>query len=279
MLRIGVNCGHTVSGTTGCGAVGRIDESVETRAVGNKLMLLLSKAGYTVYDCTNDYAGSVNANLNKIVEMANKQPLDLFVSIHFNSGGGRGVEVFTYGGKQYTEAVDVCKSISALGFTNRGVKDGSKLAVVRRSNAKAMLVEVCFVDTDDADLYMELGADRIAEALCDAITGSTEPIENTETESGELTMSQYTELKNEIEALKKEFGQHKDDSAWLEKANGKSVYDYVDAFMPSWSHEAVKWCLDKKLIFGDEDGKLNLNNTKIWVCVVLHRFASLLGKA
>ena len=33
-MRIGINCGHTVSGQPGCGAVGRIDESVETRAVG-----------------------------------------------------------------------------------------------------------------------------------------------------------------------------------------------------------------------------------------------------
>ena len=30
-MRIGINCGHTVSGTVGCGAVGDIDESVEAR--------------------------------------------------------------------------------------------------------------------------------------------------------------------------------------------------------------------------------------------------------
>ena len=30
-MRIGINCGHTVSGTVGCGAVGYIDESVEAR--------------------------------------------------------------------------------------------------------------------------------------------------------------------------------------------------------------------------------------------------------
>ena len=33
-----------------------------------------------------------------------------------------------------------------------------------------MLIEVCFVDTkSDADLYNEVGADRIAEAISDAI--------------------------------------------------------------------------------------------------------------
>lgn len=170
-MRIGINCGHTVSGRPGCGAVGYIDESVETRKVGNKLMLMLSKLGHRVYNCTNDYAPNTSSNLAQIVELANAQPLDMFVSIHFNSGGGRGTEVYTYGGQKHTEAVNVCKAISALGFTNRGIKDGSNLYVVRRSTAKAMLIEVCFVDTADAELYKEIGAERIAGAICEAITG------------------------------------------------------------------------------------------------------------
>lgn len=40
-MRIGINCGHTVSGTVGCGAVGYIDESVEARKVGYVLENLL----------------------------------------------------------------------------------------------------------------------------------------------------------------------------------------------------------------------------------------------
>ena len=98
-MRIGINCGHTVSGTVGCGAVGYIDESVEARKVGYALEDLLKKAGHTVHDCTNDYAPTVSSNLRQIVDMANSQSLDLFVSIHFNSGGGQGTEVWTYGGK------------------------------------------------------------------------------------------------------------------------------------------------------------------------------------
>lgn len=273
---IGVNCGHTLSGTTGSGAVGRINESYETRVVGIKLINLLRQNGHTVVDCTNNYANSVSENLNEIVRMANAQHLDLFVSIHFNSGGGRGVEVFTYNGAEHKEAVDVCKAISSLGFKNRGVKDGKNLAVVRRSNAKAMLIEVCFVDTDDADHYKKIGADRIAEAIFTSITGTA--VQTTNGESGDLTMSQYDELKTEIEKLRAELNGHKEDSSWLVKANGTEVYDYVDNFMPKWAHEAVKWCLDKKLIFGTEEGKLNLNSTKIWVCIVLYRFAGLLGK-
>lgn len=67
-------------------------------------------------DCTNDYAPTVSSNLRQIVDMANSQTLDLFVSIHFNSGGGQGTEVWTYGGKKFDEATNTCKAISELGF-------------------------------------------------------------------------------------------------------------------------------------------------------------------
>ena len=46
-MRIGINCGHTVSGEVGCGVVDYIDESVEARKVGYALEDLLKKAGHT----------------------------------------------------------------------------------------------------------------------------------------------------------------------------------------------------------------------------------------
>lgn len=196
-MKIGINCGHTVSGQPGCGAVGYINESVETRNVGKQLMSLLKQAGHTVYDCTNDYAASTSSNLAQIVELANKQPLDLFVSIHFNAGGGKGTEVYTYGGTRHTEAVNVCSALNALGFVNRGVKDGSSLYVVKRSEAKAMLIEVCFVDTQsDVNLYKQLGVNRIAQAICEAITGQeVKTVANFKDVSGHYAEKHINELK------------------------------------------------------------------------------------
>lgn len=262
---IGINCGHTVSGTVGCGAVGYIDESVEVRRVGNILMTLLSEEGYDVVSCTNDYANSTSENLSKIVSMANAQPLDLFVSIHFNSGGGKGCEVFTYGGKRFDEAERVCENLNGLGFVNRGIKDGSNLYVVRRTNAKAMLIEVCFVDTKtDVDLYKNLGAAQIAQAICNAITG--EITEN----NGGLTMGQYEELKAEIQALKAENAALK---AEVDNLKNPMIYNYIDDNMPLWAHEAVQWCMDKGIIKGTGDG-LGLDDTKLWTCVTMYRLAN-----
>ena len=240
---IGINCGHTVSGQPGCGAVGYLNESDETRRVGKRLIELLRGEGNTVYDCTNDYAHTTTENLSEIVRMANSKPLDLFVSVHFNSGGGMGCEVFTNGGKVFDEAERTCAALASLGFKNRGIKDGSSLYVIRNTKTKAMLVEVCFTDSaSDAALYEKVGIENIARAICGAIAGSKEE---------GLTMTQYEELKSEINSLK------------------PVIYDYIDDNMPSWARPAIQKLKDKGFIAGDENGRLGLTMEMIRILVIL----------
>lgn len=168
-MRIGVNCGHTIGGA-GYGAVGIIKESNHTRLVGYALMEKLKAAGVNVIDCTIDEANTQAEYLAAAVALANRQDLDWFISIHFNASGshtGQGVEVYTYEGRQYQDALDVCGNIAALGFKNRGVKSGSGLYVVRKTKAKSMLIEVCFCDNEqDVELYNSAGgAEAIAKAI------------------------------------------------------------------------------------------------------------------
>ena len=170
MAVYGVNDGHTKTGP-GSGAVGKIKESEHTRLVGNEVRWLFKEQGEDVVNCTIDYASSTSESLDLIVKQANRQDLDWFIAIHFNAGGGKGVEVYTYEGRQYQDAIDVCKNIEKLGFKNRGVKAGTGLYVIRKTKAKAMLVEVCFVDTDDADKYLEVGYKAIAKAIVEGVLG------------------------------------------------------------------------------------------------------------
>lgn len=259
---VGINCGHTVSGSIGSGAVGYLNESDETRVIGYRLMDYLRRRGVTVVDCTNDNAPTVSSNLSQIVAMANAQPLDLFVSVHFNSGGGRGTEVYTYNGQKFAQAELVCENMAELGFVNRGIKDGSNLYVLRRTNARSMLVEVCFVDTkSDVDLYNSVGPDAIAAAIGDAIIG--EKMEE------ELTMSQYEELKQMIAAQTARIDVLQNE---VYKIENPMIYNYIDANMPEWARTAVQWCVDNGIIVGTGDG-LNLDDTKLWTCVVIYRLA------
>ena len=199
---VGINCGHTISGA-GSGAVGIINESQHTRLVGHALMEYLRSAGVGVIDCTIDQANTRDEYLAAAVALANRQDLDWFISIHFNASAsheGHGVEVYTYEGRQYQDALDVCSNIAELGFHNRGVKAGSGLYVIRKTKAKSMLIEVCFCDNQkDVDTYNAIGgADAIAKAIYKAIYDYAVLPEPTTKENHNMSKDDFIEFVGEI---------------------------------------------------------------------------------
>ena len=201
-MTIGVNCGHTASGL-GYGAVGLIKESEHTRLVGQALMDLIRSAGVAVIDCTIDQANTQQEYLAAAVALANRQDLDWFISIHFNASAahtGHGVEVYTYEGRQYQDALDVCTSIANLGFTNRGVKAGTGLYVIRKTKAKSMLIECCFCDNQqDIDIYQASGgAEGIAKAIYKAIYDPVVSPAVPENENHDLTSDEFINFVAEI---------------------------------------------------------------------------------
>lgn len=165
MAKFILNAGHTKTGA-GSGAIGYLNESAETRKVVSHIKYYLEGKGHEVIVATVDKAESQSEYLYAVAHKANKHPdADLFVSVHFNAGGGRGCECYTYKGKKTAQAVGICEELSKYGFTNRGVKDGSQLYVVSKTKMPAVLVEVCFVDSvGDCSRYNRLGS-RVAQAI------------------------------------------------------------------------------------------------------------------
>ncbi|APQ73031.1 N-acetylmuramoyl-L-alanine amidase [Clostridium botulinum] len=171
-MKIGVDCGHTMSGAD-YGAVGIKAESNLTREVGTRVISKLQALGHTVINCYKDSCSSLNDSLSYRTNTANNNNVDLYVSIHFNcyNGSAYGTEVFTYGGKELLEARRVLNNICALGYTNRGIKDGSNLYVLKHTKAKAMLIECCFCDNaGDMNRY---NAENMANAIVKGLVGTT----------------------------------------------------------------------------------------------------------
>lgn len=177
MSRLINDFGHGVGQDRG--ANGIISEESVIDAVGPLVSQGLRAKGNTVLEVRPSSVSSVDDSMRQRVNASDAFGADLFVSIHANAsnGQGHGVEVFTMNGKQHDEAVRVLNNLVALGIkgnelTNRGIKDGSHLAVINGPNAKAMLIEICFIDNaNDVALYRRVGAQAIADAIVSGILG------------------------------------------------------------------------------------------------------------
>lgn len=156
------------------GASGIFSETEEDRKVKDAVISKLRQLGHTVYDCTDNGGATQSQNLKNIVANCNSHSVDLDISIHFNAYNGQahGTEVLLFGNGRHRDIGQrIVNEISALGFANRGIKDGSNLYVVKYTNALAILIECCFCDNvEDAKLY---NAESMANAIVRGITGQT----------------------------------------------------------------------------------------------------------
>ena len=79
-------------------------------------------------------------------------------------------------------------------------------------------------------------------------------------ESEDLTMSQYTELKELIEKQAAEINDLRNVNQQLVNVvQTTMVYDYVDDNMPDWARPAVQAAMDCGAVQGDENGRLGLS--------------------
>ncbi|NMM61298.1 N-acetylmuramoyl-L-alanine amidase [Clostridium sp. P21] len=180
MSKFAIDPGHgDVNGSLGGdgGAAYYLVEQNCALDIANKVISKLKSLGYEAWNVRPSSAASVIDSLQRRCDSA--ASADYLISIHLNAGGGRGSEVFAMSSAGNTLASKVLSSLVSLGFINRGVKDGSGLYVIKHSKPVAILIEVCFVDTQsDANLYNQLGSDTIAGAIVQGLTGREDPNNN-----------------------------------------------------------------------------------------------------
>ena len=168
-MKFGLDIGHNCPPDSG--AEGIKSENKLTMEVGNKVIAKLENLGHTVIACKPNSARTVNQSLGSRCEKANSNRVDIFVSIHFNAFNGQanGTEVFAISDAGKKVAQKVLDEIVKLGFFNRGVKSGSHLYVLRRTNMPGILIECCFIDSaKDIQLY---DGETMANAIVAGLTG------------------------------------------------------------------------------------------------------------
>lgn len=170
-MKVNHRQGHSVN----CrGAKKYLDEVDVCSAVNKEFRGFLSQLGIKGADCTSTEK-TINSDLNYGINKNNANKADYYVPIHANAGGGQGAEIWLYpnsSSETKNKAAAMLKKLEEIGFRNRGIKYSSSLADLKRTNNKAILVELFFVDTkSDCDLYNKVGAKKIAKALAEGISG------------------------------------------------------------------------------------------------------------
>ena len=140
------------------GAAGILDEVDEARKMVDRVAAELAKRGCTAITFHDNTSRSQNENLSCIVDFHNSHNRDLDVSFHMNAfeqkSGPMGTEVLYV--TQQALAKEVSAAIAGVGFIDRGAKKRTDLFFLNNTDKPAILIEVCFVDSEaDAALYAE----------------------------------------------------------------------------------------------------------------------------
>ena len=210
-------------------------------AVALGLKSLLEHAGITVIMTrTDDSAPSGTTNEHQDLQtrcnIANKAQVDLFLSIHFNAGGGKGAEAYAWpGGSAASFAPELVATLSPLmGIHGEPLKDGgpsgANLYVIKYTDAPAILIECGYVDSTDAQKIkdnLSQFAPLLAPALIKWLGGSVPkdtPAPKVEAQLPQATVTQE-DLKNALEAIRTEFA----DALAALPASLKTVQEDIDA--------------------------------------------------
>lgn len=106
---------------------------------------------------------------------ANQSGADYFVSIHRNSSPMpnqyTGIETLVYNkyGEAARLAYNINEELEEVGFENQGVNERTNLAVLRRTQMPAVLVEVGFINTDADNELLDARFDDVVRAIADGI--------------------------------------------------------------------------------------------------------------
>lgn len=163
-----ISAGHYGKGT---GANGLIDEGEQVIYVVKELEKRFKASAIPTHIIIDNESTNQRQNLAYLVSEHNKTERNLDVSIHFNAvegarNDGIGTEVLYMNPNIRELAEKLSASIAqAAGFKNRGAKLRTNLAFINGTTKPALLIEICFVNSEtDVRLY-QMHQSKILDAI------------------------------------------------------------------------------------------------------------------
>jgi N-acetylmuramoyl-L-alanine amidase len=95
---------------------------------------------------------------------------DYVLEVHFNAGGGEGTEIYVTRIEEATDAEETIMDEMGEYFNIRGVKrmNFNVIYSAKRAGVSSALLEVCFIDSDDMDIYEE-NKDGVIQSIANGI--------------------------------------------------------------------------------------------------------------
>jgi N-acetylmuramoyl-L-alanine amidase len=154
------------------GASGYLDEVDEARKVVDQVAALLRVRGTEITVFHDNTSNTQSENLDTIISFHNSKARDLDVSVHLNAyettSKPMGTECLFVTQSEMAERMSGAIA-EAGGFIDRGAKRRGDLAFLSDTEEPAIMIELCFVDSqEDANLYRGHFAD-ICEAIADTL--------------------------------------------------------------------------------------------------------------
>lgn len=242
MALIVIDIGH---GGGDPGAIGKYtNEKDNVLKVGLRLKTLLEQSGHTVKLTRST---DVYLTLGRRSQLANQWKADFFISLHNNSAKNKqasGFETFIYNGKVSAKTIQLQKYVhraisNELKIRDRGMKRAN-FAVLRTTEAPAVLIEYAFISNDDDEKILmnkvEQMAISTAQGIINYIGGKpvkpTSPtqnvIANNKGENGMLVTTSATLKKAYQEYLQKAIDKKIIQPKWLQDYN-KGALSISDA--------------------------------------------------
>ena len=182
----------------------------------------------------------IDTDMDSKVAMCNAYKPDLVVDIHFNAGGGQGFEVYysRVGGTSKTLAENINNEVKKI-MSSRGVKtrlgdSGSDyFAIIRETNAPAVLCEGGFVDNWTDSEFIKSNYKKLAEAYAKGILKtlgikSTSGATNSKPASKPSnTVDRLYRIRKTWSDIKSQIGAYKDlENAKKACKSGYTVFDW-----------------------------------------------------